>query len=92
MADHGLIARTPSVVQVRTDDRVVLYHPDRGLTLVLNPSGSLVWEALAEPQTAAALAECLCSRWPALPLENAHGDVEHFLGELRQRSMVTMTG
>ena len=88
MIDDRPIAREPSVVEVRTDDRVVLYHPDRGLTLVLNPSGSLVWESLAAPQTVGSIAERLCSQWPALSLDNAQADVQRFLGELRERAMI----
>ena len=53
----------------------------------LNPSASLLWEALAQPKTAAELAAALQSAYGIAP-EQARADVQEFLELLVQHEMV----
>jgi hypothetical protein len=68
---------------------VVLYHRVSRAALVLNPTGSWIWEQLAAPQTRAALAAGLSARFPAVPAEDLSRDVDAFLEELSRHAMVS---
>jgi hypothetical protein len=69
----------------------VLYHRTSRKAVVLNPTGSFIWQLLATPQTLGALAERLQARFPELAEEQARGDVEVFLHELLQHGLVRGT-
>jgi hypothetical protein len=69
-------------------DRVVLYHRSSRAALVLNPTGSYLWERLARPTSAEDLTAALRERFPALAPEDAHRDVATFLDELGRHDAV----
>ena len=82
------LRRADGVWSRAVQDRAVLYSWDDGKAIVLNPTGSVLWEALESPRTAAELAEALVHRFPELPSERARADVDAFLARLRDESVV----
>ena len=55
--------------------------------LATNPSGALLWEALAEGATSAGLASLLVERYAIEP-DQARDDVERFLVDARERGLI----
>ncbi|MCC6991183.1 MAG: PqqD family protein, partial [Acidobacteria bacterium] len=58
--------------------------------VVLNPTGSRIWERLDTPRTIADLSGDLCRRFPALSADEAARDVSAFLEELTRHDMVAI--
>ena len=87
---NSLYTRSPDASASTVGDRVVLYHRVSRAAIVLNPTGSWVWEQLIAPQTPSALAENLRARFPALSGEQAQTDVDAFLRELVGHAMVVV--
>lgn len=72
------------------DDRAVLYNLDSGTVLVLNPTGTWLWNEIALPTTAGALAEALVARAsPAVPPDPL-GDIATFLQQLVEHGAVSV--
>jgi hypothetical protein len=69
-------------------DRVVLYHRVSRSALVLNPTGSRLWERLATPASPQDLTAALQARFPALSGEDALRDVSSFLDELTRHGAI----
>jgi PqqD family protein of HPr-rel-A system len=80
--------RSPHAEGSNVGERVVLYHRQSGKALVLNPTGSWLWQRLTTSPTPQALAEQLQARFPSLTGEQAVSDVSTFLEELVQHGMV----
>lgn len=75
-------ARSDRVEVTRVGERAVLYHRDSRKALVLNPSGSWLWEHMNAPCTGEQLAAALQNRY-ALPTGQAAQDVQQFIDDLR---------
>jgi hypothetical protein len=69
-------------------DRVVLYHRTSRSALVLNPTGSRLWQRLASPANPQDLAAALREGFPALAAEDALRDVSSFLDELTRHGAI----
>ena len=69
-------------------DRVVLYHRISRSALVLNPTGSRLWERLASPASPQDLTATLREWFPALGPEDALRDVSSFLDELTRHGAI----
>lgn len=80
--------RAPDVDGAVVGERAVLYHRQSGTAVVLNPTGSWLWELLIAFPTPQALAEQLRAKCPALTGEQAARDVSTFLKALCQHGMV----
>jgi Coenzyme PQQ synthesis protein D (PqqD) len=80
--------RAPEVDGAEVGERAVLYHRQSGTAVVLNPTGSWLWDLLTAFPTPHALAEQLRVKCPALTGEQAVRDVSTFLEELCQHGMV----
>lgn len=81
--------RAADVESTAVGDRVVLYHRGSGTALVLNPTGTTVWAALAQPATTQGLASALREKVPALAEADAIEDVSALIDDLRRRGVVT---
>ena len=79
---------SPEVDASAVGERVVLYHRGTRKSLVLNPSGSHLWEHLESWRTLDDLAAALLARYPALDRERARRDASAFLAELDEHAMV----
>jgi hypothetical protein len=86
----GSYSRSPDASASTVGDRVVLYHRTSRAALVLNPTGSWMWQQLTSPRTADALANDLRARFPSLSDDDARRDVEAFLADLAHHAMVSV--
>lgn len=82
------LRRSSLVEETRVGDRVVLYHRDTGSGVVLNPTGSIIWDALATPQSAADLAEDLAARFPGMANERISSDVSTYVESLLENGLI----
>jgi hypothetical protein len=69
-------------------ERAVLYHRQSGKAVVLNPTGSWLWQLLTTSPTPQVLAEQLRAKCPGLTEAQAVSDVSTFLEALFQHDMV----
>jgi len=84
----GRHRRSSIIDESRVGDRVVLYHRDSGDALVLNPTGSLLWQLLATPNTTRDLAAGLHARFPPLTAQQALSDASDFIDALREHDAI----
>jgi len=73
-------------------DRVVLYHRQTQKALVLNPTGSRLWEELSTGRSEAELAERLCRAFPGLSAPRAAEDVARYLQQLDEHKLLVVEG
>lgn len=71
----------------RVGQRAVLYHRDTREALVLNPTGSWLWDHLEPSSTIDQLALALQQQYGLLPDQAAH-DVNQFLDDLRRHDAI----
>jgi hypothetical protein len=83
-------ARSDQVEASTVGDRLVLYHRISRTALVLNPTGSQLWEELARPTSAEDLTAALRARFPGLAPEDARRDVASFLDELTRHGALVV--
>ena len=83
-----MYARSGQVEASAVGDRVVLYHRTSRSALVLNPTGSHLWERLATPAALPDLAGALREKFPSLSADDARKDVAAFLDELTRHGAI----
>lgn len=83
-------ARSPDATASVVGDRIVLYHRLSRTALVLNPTGTWIWDQLAMPRPAAELANGLAARFQSLDEAQAARDVAAFLADLSNHAMVSL--
>ena len=71
----------------RVGTRAVLYHRDSRKALVLNPSGSWLWDQLASPRSRDQLAAALQEKY-RLSSDQAGRDTDRFLDNLSQHEAI----
>jgi hypothetical protein len=81
-------ARSEQVEGSSVGDRVVLYHRTSRSALVLNPTGTRLWQRLASPASPEDLTAALREGFPALTAEDALRDVSSFLDELTRHGAI----
>jgi hypothetical protein len=86
--DHARYRRPRHVEESKVGDRVVLYHSESRKAIVLNPTGSWLWQLLATSQTKQILVEQLQSKFPSLQDEQAMRDTSVFLDDLLQHGLL----
>lgn len=84
-------ARCEAVEASTVGDRVVLYHRTSRSALILNPTGSRLWERLATPASPQDLTVALRERFPELSRDDALRDVSAFLDELTRHGAIVST-
>jgi len=82
--------RTEDVETSTAGDRVVLYHRRSRHALVLNPTGSWIWELLLEPTSVPVLVSELRRHYQDVPVDQLERDVTALLDDLRGRGMVEL--
>ncbi|BCM90438.1 hypothetical protein IAD21_02291 [Abditibacteriota bacterium] len=88
MSSQPVYERAESVDSSLAGDRVVLYERQSRSAIVLNPTGTHLWQTLSLPQTALQLRDALCALYPTLDAEQASRDVETFLNDLSAKQLV----
>jgi Coenzyme PQQ synthesis protein D (PqqD) len=81
-------ARCEAVEASAVGDRIVLYHRTSRTALVLNPTGSRLWERLATPASPEDLMAALREQFPELTRDDALRDVSAFLDELTRHGTI----
>ena len=71
-------------------DRVVLFHRRTQKSIVLNPTGASLWNALATPATAADLAGRLLAAHADLTPGRAVSDIAAYLEQLSEQELVAV--
>lgn len=71
-------------------DRIVLYHRETQKALVLNPTGSRLWEELGTARSESELAEGLCRAFPGLSAPRAAEDVAKYLQQLNEHKLLVV--
>ncbi len=79
---------SPHVDASKVAERLVLYHREFRKALVLNPTGSVLWELLTQSQIKQTLTAQLRSKFPSVKEEQAVSDVSAFLADLLQHGML----
>ena len=80
--------RAEGVLAEVLDDRAMLVAPDGTELITLNPTGTAVWETLADESDPGALAAKLHEARPDVPLDRLESDVRDFLTELEVAGLV----
>ncbi len=80
--------RSTRVDETRVGDRVVLYHRDAGSGIVLNPAGSLIWDAMSTPRSQDELATQLATKFPSIPRSRIESDVSTYIDSLLAHSLI----
>jgi len=83
-----VLRRSERVDETRIGDRVVLYQRDTGTGVVLNPSGSRIWDSLSTPSTRSDLVERLANEHGSVPRERIVSDVDTYVAALQQQRLV----
>lgn len=85
------LAPTPDVHHVSTTDGTVLLDTDHGRFYGLNPTGSVIWKALAEGHSVEQITRDLTARFDAPP-DRVRADVTALVAQLRDRGLLDTTG
>jgi len=80
--------RCATVDTSAVSDRVVLLERQSRRTLVLNPTGSALWNLLATPRTPEELVRHIRTQFPTLSAPQAQQDVEAYLRELLEQHLI----
>jgi hypothetical protein len=64
------------------EDGTLLYNPDKDDTVLLNPSGRIVWSLLSAPHSLDEIAGQLVIAYPDVPREQALKDAQRFIQSL----------
>lgn len=83
-----LLRRSERVDETRVGDRVVLYQRDTGSGVVLNPTGSRIWDSLTMPASAKDLVERLARENLAIPRDRIAADVETYVNSLKEQKLI----
>ena len=80
--------RSADVDETRVGERVVLYHRGSGTGIGLNPTGSLVWNALESPLTADEVVETLAHKYGSVERGRLSRDVNDYIESLRAQNLL----
>lgn len=80
--------RIPGPVPRRLGDALVLWSPDTGQALALNPTAAALWRLLATPVTGQDVAAALHAAFPAEPPARIAADVAAALGAMESAGVI----
>lgn len=80
--------RAEGVLSENAEGRAMLAAPSGDEVIVLNSTGTLVWELLGDHGDAATLARLVQERYPEMPGDEVERDVQAFLAELLAAALV----
>jgi hypothetical protein len=69
-------------------DGALLFNPDTDDVLVVNVTGYLIWQALAEPRSQSGVVDALVEQCANVPQDEVAQDVVEFLDQLVARGFV----
>jgi hypothetical protein len=71
-------------------DGALLFNPDTDEVLVVNVTGSLIWQALAEPRTPQQVVAALVEQCDNVPADQVAQDVNEFIEQLLAKEFVNI--
>lgn len=83
-----VLTRHPHTETIPSGERVVIYQSQRQNSIVLNPTGSWLWNQLATPRTLSFLVESLNKEHPEVALETLKDDLQAYVGEMVQNELL----
>jgi hypothetical protein len=83
-----LLKRHPEAESHPSGERVVVFHKTTKNSIVLNPTGSWLWEQLEQPRSRQELVERLVERYPDVERQRLADDMEVYLRELTDNELV----
>ena len=83
-----LLKRHPEAESHPSGERVVVFHKSTKNSIVLNPTGSWLWEQLEQPRSRQELVERLVERYPDVERQRLADDMEVYLRELTDNELV----
>lgn len=88
MSDDPTYHRTPGISHESSGDRVVILDAEGLALTTLNPTGSAIWEAVADGSTLSELTTALLDRVDGADPVAVRADIASFLVELERRGLV----
>ncbi len=90
--DHDCVYIKNSDVSYREEEAegALLFNPDTDDVLIINITGLLVWEALAQPRTQQQVVESLESRCDNVPADQVANHVSDFMSQLIEKGFVNV--
>jgi hypothetical protein len=89
MAEETLYIVNPDVsCREEGPDGALLFNPDTDEILVINVTGLLIWEALAEPRTMAEVVDAIRRQCNNVPEGEVEADVAEFIETMVNRAFV----
>lgn len=88
---QATISRKPDMLSAGIDDEVVLMDMQSAKYFGLDPVGSRIWNALAEPVTVEDLCRRMGEAYQGTPA-TIQADVQAFLRQLAARGMIVVHG
>lgn len=85
---HSCFRRSEEIDVSVAGDRAILYHRRAQRAIVLNPTGTLLWELLVSPQTFEELTQPLQLHFPQIEASLLHRDIEKYLHELVEQEAI----
>jgi hypothetical protein len=90
MDDTTLYTVNPDVsCREEGPDGALLFNPDTDEVLVINPTGLLIWQALAEPRSPQGTVEVLYERCNNVPESEVAQDVDQFIEQLASKGFIS---
>ena len=83
-----LLKRHPEAESHPSGERVVVFHKSTKNSIVLNPTGSWLWEQLEQPRSRQELVDRLVERYPDVERQRLADDMEVYLRELTDNEVV----
>ena len=83
-----LLKRHPEAESHPSGERVVVFHKSTKNSIVLNPTGSWLWEQLEQPRSRQELVDRLVDRYPDVERQRLADDMEVYLRELTDNELV----
>lgn len=82
--------RSSRIEESKAGNRAILYHKDQRKAVVLNPTGSLVWGFLEQPQAAEDLILSLQQSFPQVDPQQLARDMQPYLEELVEQGVIVL--
>ena len=87
---NRILARHPKADTHPSGQRVVVFHQETHDSIVLNPTGSWLWNRLERPSPQDELIEALQKEHPEVEPQNIKSDVEAYIEELLKNGIVVV--
>lgn len=83
-----ILSRHEAAATHPTGQRVVVFHSETQNSIVLNPTGSWLWNQLDEPQRQSAWVKAMCQEHPDQATETIEKDIQAYVAELVENQIL----